>query len=485
MRSAFGPLLFGLGLLLVTGCVLPDHNLSFKNDSRGRLKDRRVANDDVDAAQSDTLAFKSPKRQSTAAKSGADNLNSDSVRIKESSTNEKPANPDAIIQTGGVASGYSFDQNERAAPNLQPSPFAKGQRQKPNLNQASHSAGNERNPIQLSGLEAIDGPLVGPNPSLGRNQLNSPAQLSASTEYAANATDRDPTIKKWADRPEIQAAAQKAQATSASPFATAAVEQTTHSDTAINAQKPFNKNQLPPLPWQSNLDQLIAEIERTLAQSKPDPELDRQSEYTRRQAYLRLLYMMSQRQEQALTAIPGIAPNQQEFWQQMIWAMSNELDAVQFPDSGERATQAVSPLNSALKQLREEAHLSIKNMTFCRKISYFGNYERFPKSEFTPGQEVLLYTEIENFVSVPTNEGEYRTSLKSTIEIADGKGAVVWQRSFPATEDFCRNPRRDYFHSCKFHIPEDIATGTYSLKLTIADELSQKRVSSALNFVVK
>ena len=195
--------------------------------------------------------------------------------------------------------------------------------------------------------------------------------------------------------------------------------------------------------------------------------------------------MMAQRQEEALTAIPGIASTQQEFWQQMVWAMSNSLDAVQFPEAGERASQAVSPLNAALKQIREEAYLSIKNAAFCRKITYFGNYERFLRNEFTPGQEVLLYTEIENFVSVPTADGEYRTSLKSVIEITDPKGKIVWQKMFPPTEDFCRNPRRDYFHNYQFRIPEEISMGTYVLKLTIADELSQKRVSNSLNFVVK
>ena len=195
--------------------------------------------------------------------------------------------------------------------------------------------------------------------------------------------------------------------------------------------------------------------------------------------------MMAQRQQEALTAIPGAAASQQEFWQQMIWAMSNSFDTVQFPDSDERAAQAISPLSSALRQMREEASLSIKNMSFCRKISYFGNYERFPRNEFVPGHEVLLYTEIENFVSSPTVEGEYRTSLKSQIEISDSKGKVVWTKGFPPTEDFCRNPRRDYFHNYQFHIPEDLPTGAYSLKLTISDELSHKRISNSLNFLLK
>ena len=208
-------------------------------------------------------------------------------------------------------------------------------------------------------------------------------------------------------------------------------------------------------------------------------------EKQRKQVYLRLLYMMADRQEQALTAIPDLPANQQEYWQQMIWAMSNSLDTAQFPDAASRAAQTIPPLSTALRQMREDASLSIKNIAFCRKISYFGNYERFQRNEFTPGQEVLLYSEVENFVSMPTADGEYRTSLKSLIEIVDPKGKVVWTKAFAATEDFCRNPRRDYFHNYQFRIPEDVSMGTYTLKLSITDELSQKKVTSTLTFVLK
>jgi hypothetical protein len=243
--------------------------------------------------------------------------------------------------------------------------------------------------------------------------------------------------------------------------------------------------QLTPLPWQADLEKLIARVEQDLLRSNLDRPSDVQSEYLRRQAHLRLLYLMSQRQEEALTAISGIDPSQQEYWQSLILAMSNSFDTAQFPDSTDRAAQVVAPLSAALRRVRETAPLTIKNMGFCRKISYFGNYERFPRNEFTPGQEVLLYTEIENFVSSTTIDGEYRTLLKSLVEIVDQQGKVVWTKGFPSTEDLCRNPRRDYFHNYQFHIPRDLSTGTYSLKLTIEDELGHKRISNSLNFVLK
>jgi hypothetical protein len=169
----------------------------------------------------------------------------------------------------------------------------------------------------------------------------------------------------------------------------------------------------------------------------------------------------------------------------MVWAMFNSLDASQATDSSQRAARAIVPLGSALRHARESAPLAIKNMAFCRRISSFGNYDRFPRNEFTPGYEVLLYTEIENFVSNLTAEGNYRTSLRSQIEIVNSKNFTVWKKSFAPTEDLCRNPRRDYFHNCQFQIPEDLPTGTYTLKLTVSDELSQKSTIGSLDFILK
>ena len=234
------------------------------------------------------------------------------------------------------------------------------------------------------------------------------------------------------------------------------------------------------------MNPLIARIEEQLSRSRMGSQSGETLDDIRTQAYLRLLYLIAQRQEDALTAIPGLTPSQQEYWQQMIWALFNSLDTDQFPDPNVRAAHAIAPLSSALRHLREDARLTIKNMAFCKKISGFGNYDRFPRNEFPPGYEVLLYSEVENFVSAPSDDGGYRTSLKSTIEIFDSKGNIVWTKGFAApTEDFCRNPRRDYFQNCHFHIPNDLATGEYVLVLTISDELDHKTSSNSLKFVLK
>jgi hypothetical protein len=233
------------------------------------------------------------------------------------------------------------------------------------------------------------------------------------------------------------------------------------------------------------LDQLISEIEADMTHWQPGATEEEQTLYIQRHVYLRLLYLMADHPERALTAIPGVDPADQEFWQQMLWSMTNYFDTQHIPAAKDRASQAVAQLETATLRLREQATLELRNMAFCRQIELYGNFERFPRDEFHPGQEVRLYAEIDNFKSELTVDGQYRTVLKSAIEILSPSGEVRWQKEFPATEDLCNNHRRDYFHNYEFLIPERLPLGPHKLKLTVVDELSGKIVSQSINFMVR
>src|SRR5262249_23946548 len=155
--------------------------------------------------------------------------------------------------------------------------------------------------------------------------------------------------------------------------------------------------------------------------------------YIESQVYLRMLYIMAGQQERALQAIPGIAPADQEFWQQTFWGLTNYFDVTSMPSSAESAAQTVSQLTSAVLRLQEKANLELRNVTFCRKTGGFGDYEKYPRDEFSPGQDVLVYAEVENVHSEPVADGNFRTNLKSTIEIhrAGQQGELVERIDIP------------------------------------------------------
>ena len=239
----------------------------------------------------------------------------------------------------------------------------------------------------------------------------------------------------------------------------------------------------------ANLQTLIHRRENELREWGVVPPNDdqRRQEFIRQHVELRLLYLMNGQQSRALDAIPGISSSEQEFWQQVLWGLSDYFDLEGKANRTERISQTVKQFETAVNRLKEEARLSIRNLNFCRKISSYGNYERFRRDDFTASQPVLIYGEVENFKSVPVADGHYRTLLKSRIEIfrGDVRGQMVDSVTFKPTEDLCRNPRRDYFHSYELTIPQDIGLGPHVLRLTIEDQLTGKRTTQTVNFMVK
>ena len=110
--------------------------------------------------------------------------------------------------------------------------------------------------------------------------------------------------------------------------------------------------------------------------------------------------------------------------------------------------------------------------------------KRFAKYEFQPNQEVLLYAEVENFASESTPNG-YHTSLKSNYQILDGHGQRVSEHAFAATEEYCRNLRRDYFIGYHLRLPKDIGPGLYTQQLSIEDATCHKVGQATIEFAVK
>ena len=514
MRSVIGPLLLGLLPLVAAGCLLPQQSLSRAESLGFRPSGSPLAKGSRKSKSTDEITFNQPKSALKSGRVTAASFEDDSS--PHSDENEETTGKSKITFSDsdeGAAAQESWETdadidglnktNDRIS-------VANRESLSPVKSNASE-IGQVR--FQTSEEEAQEQPdsdepdfdQAVPNPSKAEfvdadqqdwdgeptdaptlaQAGDSPTDDTQTTDVPRTASVES-SLPMWSDRHRVSRSASRSTPSkntkSVTPGSTRLPKDM---DSAEIPSGPITAGTLPMLPWQTELEKLISRIELDLVPPKSELEGDRLNEHIRRHVHLRLLYLMAQRQEQALTAIPGIETSQQEYWQQLIWAVSNNLDTAQFPDAAERAAQTVPPLSGALRQMREQSALSIKNMTFCRKISYFGNYERFPRNEFTPGHEVLLYTEIENFVSALTEDGEYRTSLKSLIEITNSEGQVVWTKGFPSTEDYCRNPRRDYFHNYQFYIPEGLSTGAYSLKLTIVDELSKKRVSNSLNFVLK
>ena len=240
---------------------------------------------------------------------------------------------------------------------------------------------------------------------------------------------------------------------------------------------------------QADIPDVIRSLKTELLTATPGQTDAERVQYIRKHVNLRMLNLVNGDVGQAVEPIPGIASADQEFWQQMIWSVSNYFDDQGMPDPSVRSAETIEQLRGAIAQLAQTADLKLRNTTFCHRIVSFGNYERFKEDRFTTGQPVLLYSEVENFTSRRSSNDGYRTILQSAIELYRASDleqpAATIPLSSDTTEDFCRAQRRDYFHSYEFSIPPNLEPGQYTLVLRVVDQQSRKVATSKVNFEVE
>ncbi len=233
-----------------------------------------------------------------------------------------------------------------------------------------------------------------------------------------------------------------------------------------------------PGPWRESLATAIQGLESELRGSpRSHAEVDLQ-------ARLRLLYLLADRRGDALKPIASAPASAQEFWSQELFGLSAWLDRERAPDPSRRAGEAKPPLADALQRLGELAPLAVRNLSFITGVQSYGNYKPFEKCEFAPGQEVLLYAEVENFKSEETPRG-FHTVLRGSYQILDARGQRVANQDLNTTEEYCRNPRRDFFVGYRLHLPKRIYAGKHTLQLTLEDLKSQKIGQASVDFTVK
>ena len=235
--------------------------------------------------------------------------------------------------------------------------------------------------------------------------------------------------------------------------------------------------QMPETGWEEDLQTSISKLEKNV-KSNPS-SVEEVHDHMR----LRLLRLLAGEEEASLAPIPGASSLQQDYWAKQLFAVSTFLDSERQPDDKRRAAGSLIQLDQARAKLSELATLQVRNLTFVDSVEGFGVYEPREKTEFRPGDQVTLYTEVDNFRSESTKEG-YRTVLGTSYEVVDDRGQRVDSAQFPDVEDVCRNHRHDFHMQYGVALPTRIYAGEYQIKITITDHLSHKISQASVPFTI-
>ena len=234
-----------------------------------------------------------------------------------------------------------------------------------------------------------------------------------------------------------------------------------------------------PADWRDRLKAAIEALESSVNETPDSPE--EISDHAR----LRLLCLAAQRRDEALRPIPTLDSEMTEFWSKEVFGLAVLLDTEVISDPVQRISEAKVHFEEAVNRLGESAPLAVRNPAFITEVVSYGVYTTFENYEFTPGQRVGLYVEIENFTSKEGPQG-FRTSLKSSYQILDNRGGQrVAVDDFVPNQENCRNRRRDYFIFYEFSMPERIYSGEYTLQLTVTDVNSEKVGQAKIQFNIK
>ncbi len=240
-------------------------------------------------------------------------------------------------------------------------------------------------------------------------------------------------------------------------------------------------NYTPPAVTSKTSQQQLLDAVESLEQSAQDSPSS--VEDVQQHMRLRLLHLLAGQESKALSPIPGASGAQQDYWSKQLFAISTYLDNKQQPDVKRRAAGSLMHLDGARASLAEIATLHVRNLLFVDSVDGFGAYQPHEETQFKPGEQVILYTEVENFRSESTKEG-YRTLLSTSYEVIDQNGQRVDGAQFPDVEDLCKNQRRDFHMQYGVALPTRIYPGLYKLQLTITDQQSHKIGQTSIPFEI-
>ncbi|MCE9630468.1 MAG: hypothetical protein K8S94_07105 [Planctomycetia bacterium] len=123
--------------------------------------------------------------------------------------------------------------------------------------------------------------------------------------------------------------------------------------------------------------------------------------------------------------------------------------------------------------------LTVNNACFASRVQGWGVVDRFAESRFHPGQEVIVYFELDN-LSAGESPAGHTTCIDATLTFMGADGRVEHEWSFEPIAETCRTQRRDYFARYVITLPESIRAGTGRIEVAVVDTLAGSTARATL-----
>jgi hypothetical protein len=145
-------------------------------------------------------------------------------------------------------------------------------------------------------------------------------------------------------------------------------------------------------------------------------------------------------------------------------------------ESSTTVTEPTSPVDlpspsAVIPSAEAEPSLAVRNACFASRVHAWGVVDRFAADAFRPGQELIVYFELDNLSASESPTG-HTTCIDTSLTLVDGRGHVVHDWSFEPIAETCRSRRRDYFARYVVRLPTAVPPGGCKLELAVVDTLT-------------
>jgi hypothetical protein len=137
------------------------------------------------------------------------------------------------------------------------------------------------------------------------------------------------------------------------------------------------------------------------------------------------------------------------------------------------------------KALAHEPELTLPAAALCWRVQGFGAFDPFDVNRFLAHaeQQVILYLEIDGFVSEENERKQWVTEVSQQLEIYSVHDRMpVWSEPWQKAVDATAKIRRDFFTIQRITLPEALSVGSYALKIRVRDERSGAEAEKSIPF---
>lgn len=137
------------------------------------------------------------------------------------------------------------------------------------------------------------------------------------------------------------------------------------------------------------------------------------------------------------------------------------------------------PPHDPVAPAEPDPSVSIRTACFASRVQAWGVFDRFPADRFAPGQEVIVYVELDDLAATTAADG-HTTCIDATLRLVDAAGRTLTDWKFEPIAETCASRRRDYFARFVVRIPETATAGRCHVALSVTDTLAGQTVETTL-----